>query len=113
MSTLKISSLAGRIAGDAPTFTDGLIVPSGRSIDGAGGLVLSGIATLSGGSGDAAIYANPNGWASESDYYWTARNSSGNQEQIDVTHPSTENYIYFYLNGEFQDAEFKVQLIQN
>ena len=71
------------------------------------------IATLSGGSGDAAIYANPNGWASESDYYWTARNSSGNQEQIDVTHPSTENYIYFYLNGEFQDAEFKVQLIQN
>ena len=49
MSTLKISSLAGRIAGDAPTFTDGLIVPSGRSIDGAGGLVLSGIATLSGG----------------------------------------------------------------
>ena len=71
------------------------------------------IATLSGGSGDAAIYVNPNSWASENNYYWYASHDNGNQEYVDISYPSTENYMYFYLNGEFQDAQFKVQLIQN
>lgn len=69
------------------------------------------IVTLQGGSGDAQLYVNPSSWPSESNRYWLSTNHDTNNETIDVTYPHRDTYMYFYLSGEFSDANFKVQLI--
>ncbi len=62
MSDLRVSNLKGRTAGSAPNLPDGVTVPEGASIDGAGGLNLTGIATATSfdGSGDSLSFTNLN-----------------------------------------------------
>jgi len=54
MSTLKVSSLAGRVSGDAPTLTDGAVLPVGVALTGGGGINVTGIITGSSYRGDGS-----------------------------------------------------------
>lgn len=54
MSSLKVSSLAGRVSGDAPTLTDGAVLPVGVALTGGGGINVTGIITGSSYRGDGS-----------------------------------------------------------
>ena len=54
MSTLKVSSLAGRVSGNAPTLTDGAVLPVGVALTGGGGINVTGVITATSFSGSGA-----------------------------------------------------------
>ena len=47
MSTIKVTTLAGRVSGTAPTLSDGATLPSGKTLSGAGGINVTGVSTFS------------------------------------------------------------------
>ena len=54
MSTLKVTTLAGRVSGNAPTLTDGAVLPVGVALTGGGGINVTGIITGSSYRGDGS-----------------------------------------------------------